>query len=292
MTLFEAPLPAPAGPLVRVKLVVAYDGSGFRGVAPQPGVPTVGGALGEVIGRVLRHQVVLTVAGRTDAGVHAWGQVVTFDVARSAFDVVGAEGLQRSVNKLLGPRVVVRSAGLAPAGFDARHSACARRYRYTVLNRPLPDPFLAATSWHVEQPLDLGALRLACDPLHGEHDFASFCRRPPDGGSLVRRIHDARWYDVGGGRLRFEVQGSSFCQQMVRALVGTMVQMGLGRRRAGEMAGILRARDRAAAGPLAPPHGLCLREVLYPQDDLGAPPTPGAPGTPRPEPVAEPSLLP
>src|SRR6202042_3375745 len=125
--------------------------------------------------------------------------------------------LQRSVNRALRPAIVIRSADVGPDGFDARRSAIGRRYRYTVRNHPVADPFTAGTAWHVERPLDLAAMRLACDPLYGEHDFASFCRRPPGrGGSLVRVVRDARWVDLGEGMLRFEIEASSFCQQMVR----------------------------------------------------------------------------
>jgi tRNA pseudouridine38-40 synthase len=155
---------------------------------------------------------------------------------------------------------------VAPPDFDARRSALSRSYRYTILNRPVPDPFLAATTWHVEEPLDVAAMRLACDPLIGEHDFTSFCR-PPRGAvtySMVRRVLDARWIVLEDGLLRFDIEASSFCQQMVRAVVGTMVAMGGGRRRAGDMASILRARTRAAADRVAPPHGLCLWSVEYP----------------------------
>ncbi|MDP8936684.1 MAG: tRNA pseudouridine(38-40) synthase TruA [Actinomycetota bacterium] len=253
-------------------MTVAYDGSGYRGFAVQEGVPTVGGALSSVLEKALRHPVRLVCAGRTDAGVHAWGQVVSFDTPAEGFDPLR---VQRAVNAMLdwvgrsqgrsGPAIVVREVTRADSGFDARRSALARRYRYTVLNRPVPDPFLAATTWHVEEPLDLAALRLACDPVIGEHDFSSFCRRPrndPD-ATLVRRVIDARWVDLGDGLLRFDVAASSFCQQMVRALTGTMVAMGLGKRRAGEMSAILRARSRAAAPQLAPPRGLCLWEVEY-----------------------------
>lgn len=225
----------------------------------QPGVRTVGGTLVAALERNLRHTVEIVCAGRTDAGVHAWGQVVTFD-ARDGVDLVA---LPRAINKSLRPAIVIRSAMVAPADFDARHSARSRTYRYSIVNRPLPDPFSAATAWHVERPLDVALLRLACDPLIGEHDFGSFCRRPPNGGSLVRRVRRAVWNDLGDGRLQFEIESSSFCQQMVRAVVGTMVDMGLGRMRSGEMASILRARSRAAAGQLAPPHGLCLWEVGY-----------------------------
>lgn len=189
--------------------------------------------------------------------------MVSFD-ARAGVDLAG---LQRAVNKTLRPAVVIRAATLAPEGFDARRWATGRTYRYQILNRPLPDPFHAATAWHVERPLDLGSLRLACDPLYGEHDFGSFCRRPPGDGSLVRRVRRAEWTCLGPGHLRFEIEASSFCQQMVRAIVGTMIEMGLGKRRSGEMAAILRARDRAQAGQLAPPHGLCLWEVAYSSED-------------------------
>jgi tRNA pseudouridine38-40 synthase len=253
---------------MRLRLTVAYDGRGFHGFAAQPGdVATVGGALVEALERVLRASgIVLSIGGRTDTGVHAWGQVVSFDVPSDDDGPVDLDRVRRSVNSQLGPRVVVRDAAVAPDDFSARHSALARRYRYTVLNRAVPDPFLAATSWHVEPPLDLGALRLACDPLIGEHDFTSFCRVPrrvPD-YSMVRRVNDARWVDLGDGVLRFDIEASSFCQQMVRALVGTMVTMGAGRMTPGEMSGILRRRVRAAGGRVAPPHGLCLWEIVYP----------------------------
>jgi ribosomal protein L17 len=139
------------------------------------------------------------------------------------------------------------------------------RYRYTVLNRPVPDPFLHATTWQVADPLDLRSMQLGCDPLLGEHDFSSFCKKPPDvSGSNIRRLHDARWIDLGDGLLRFDIEASSFCQQMVRSLVGTLVDVGLGRKRAGDISWILRSKDRSAAGSPAPPQGLCLWEVVYP----------------------------
>jgi tRNA pseudouridine38-40 synthase len=256
-----APAAVTAGPTVRLRLLVAYHGAGFHGFALQPGLPTVGGALAGALERFLRHTVELTCAGRTDAGVHAWGQVVSFD-ARAGVDPVA---LQRAVNRALRPRVVVRGAEIAAAGFDARRWATGRRYHYTVRNHPVADPFTAGTAWHVERPLDLGSMRLACDPLYGEHDFSSFCRRPPHlGASLVRVVRDARWVDLGDGMLRFEIEASSFCQQMVRSIVGTMVDVGVGKRKAGEMTAVVRTRARSAAGQPAPPHGLCLWQVTYP----------------------------
>jgi tRNA pseudouridine38-40 synthase len=173
----------------------------------------------------------------------------------------------RSVNHQCGPAVAVRDAEVVPPDFDARFSALARRYRYLVLNRPHPDPFLAGFSWHIERPLDRWAMELACDPFIGEHDFAAYCRRPKprDGStaSLVRRVRDASWSDDGDGLLRFEIEAGSFCHQMVRSIVGTMIAVGSGRLRAGDVAGIIRAGDRSKAGDLAPPQGLTLWSVTY-----------------------------
>lgn len=265
MTLFsldagpEAPKAVTPAETVRLRLLVAYAGGGFHGFALQPGQPTVGGALSHALERHLRHTVELVCAGRTDAGVHAWGQVVTFD-ARADVDL---PALQRAANKAVRPAVVVRAAAVAAADFDARRSATSRRYRYTIVNRRVPDPFLAPTAWHVAAPLDVPAMRLAADPLLGEHDFSSFCRRPSACASLVRVVRDARVVDAGDGVVRFEIEASSFCHQMVRSVVGTLVEVGTGKRRAGEMTTVLRARRRSAAGQLAPPHGLCLWEVGY-----------------------------
>jgi tRNA pseudouridine38-40 synthase len=244
-------------------MTVAYDGRPFRGFAVNERVKTVAGVLTKAISTSLGHPVVLTGAGRTDRGVHARAQVVSFDAASEGLDL---PALQRSVTKMCGPAVVVTDVAAVRADFDARFDATARRYRYLVFNRPVPDPFLAPVSWHVEKQLSLPAMVLACDPLIGEHDFSSFCRVPRlnPGASMVRRVVDARWVDLGEGLLRFEIEASSFCHQMVRSLVGTMLEVGRGRRPAGEMAGVLRGRDRSLAGDIAPPHGLCLWSVAYP----------------------------
>ncbi|MET0904284.1 MAG: tRNA pseudouridine(38-40) synthase TruA [Acidimicrobiales bacterium] len=267
MTLFDEPVDTPAAlsePLVRVRMLVAYDGSGFHGFAAQPGQRTVAGVLAEAIQRVARHPVELTCAGRTDRGVHAWGQVVSLDLSAK----VDLPGLQRSLVKLCGPAIVVREIGAAAPDFHARFSATGRTYRYTVLNRPVPDPFMAATAWHVPVPLDVELLTLACDPFLGEHDFRAFCRRPkavPDTEpvSLVRRVRRAGWTDLGEGVLRFEIEAASFCHQMVRSIVGTVVAAGHAQIRAGDIRAILKAGDRAAAAPIAPPEGLCLWHVSY-----------------------------
>ena len=244
----------------RCKLVVAYDGTGFRGFASQPDVRTVEGVLTRALERVLRHEPAgLACAGRTDAGVHAWGQVVSFD----ADPGLDPWRVQQAVNGMLSPEVVVRDAELVDGAFDARRSACWRSYRYTIVNRPVPDPFLARFAWWIPEPLDLPALRLATDPFVGEHDFAAFCRRGPEGSSTTRRVFESRWSPVGDGLLRYQVRATAYCWQMVRSVVGTLVEVGTGKRRPGEILGILRGRERAAAGQVAPPHGLCLWEVGY-----------------------------
>ena len=287
----ERPSRPPAPGAVRVRLTVAYDGTEFRGFALQPGVPTVAGALAQAIHTAVGHPVELVCAGRTDAGVHAAAQVVHFDVspeeARASLSAqLHGEGppsldpLRRALNRMLAPRIVVRAAEPAPPGFDARRSARWRRYRYTVLNRPDPDPFLARTTWHVDEPLDLRAMQLSCDAVYGQHDFAAFCRARPDGGgTTMRRVLEAEWCDAWGrsdrpssGRvpdppapelLVFDIRATAFCHQMVRSLVGTMVDVGRGRFRAGDMSTILRSGSRAEAGVVAPARGLCLMEVGY-----------------------------
>ena len=255
MTLFDAS----TGPAV-CRLVVAYDGTDFRGFAEQPDQRTVAGVIRRALAKVLRTEVDLACAGRTDAGVHAWGQVVSFE-APPGIDV---DRLSASLNAMLGPEVVVRSLELLPPGFDARRTAQWRAYRYTIVHRAAPDPFLARYAWHVPARLDLRALRLAADPFVGEHDFASFCRKGPEGSTTVRRVFESAWHDLGDGVLRYDIRATAFCWQMVRSIVGTIVDAGLGARRPGDMLTILRAGDRAAAGTVAPPHGLCLWDVGYP----------------------------
>jgi tRNA pseudouridine38-40 synthase len=266
VTLFDAPRAGgPGTEPPQVRLVVAYDGTDFSGFAAQPGQPgvrTVGGVLADAIGKVLRREVQLSCAGRTDAGVHAWGQVVSF-VTEPGDLPLDPIRLQTAVSSMLGPEVVVRAAGLVAPSFDARHSAQWRLYRYTILNRTVPDPFRDRFTWWIPEPLDLHALRLAADPFVGSHDFSSFCRKGPPGSSTVRRVIHSRWVDDGEGVLRYEISANAFCWQMVRSIVGTLVEVGYGKRKPGDVMSILRAGDRDAAGQLAPPRGLCLWEVGY-----------------------------
>jgi tRNA pseudouridine38-40 synthase len=247
-----------------LKLTVAYDGTDFHGFAAQRDQRTVEGELSTALERALRRPVDLACAGRTDAGVHAWGQVVSCAVA----DGTDPAALQRSVNGQLGPEVVVRSAELVDPGFDARHSARWRAYRYTIVNRDAPDPFRSRYAWWVPGSLDLSMMRLAADPFVGEHDFSSFCRKGPEGSTATRRVTVSEWIVEPDGALTYEIRATAFCWQMVRSIVGTLVDVGTGRIRAGEVLGILRARDRAAAGRLAPPYGLCLFAVGYALDTV------------------------
>jgi tRNA pseudouridine38-40 synthase len=250
----------------RARLTVAYDGTGFRGFAPNPGVRTVMGELADAIALVVRQRIDLTGAGRTDAGVHAWGQVVSGDLP----DDTDLDDLGRRLNKLCAPAIAVRDLAWVDARFDARFSATWRHYRYDVWNGATPNPLLAARAWWVPQPRARWALQAACDPLIGAHDFASFCRRPktaagePD-PSLVRSVLSARWSELADpDHLRFEIRANAFCHQMVRSIVGTLVDVGLGKASPGDIRGILVRRDREAAGQVAPPHGLVLWEVGYP----------------------------
>lgn len=261
---------APSGPLCRVRLLVAYDGSSFHGFAFQPGQSTVAGRLGTALERLVGHGVSLTCAGRTDAGVHARGQVVHADVAEELFDTFGEDGrLVRSLCRQVGPEVAVLDARRAVDGFDARRSALARRYRYVLLRTPWPDPLLRSSSWHVPGELDIAAMRLGADTLLGEHDFAAFCRRPANAASTVRCVRETRLSVEGDGRLlAFEIEANAFCHQMVRSIVGALVAVGKGRMTAADLLMRLRARDRSGGQSLAPPFGLCLEHVRYPPDLL------------------------
>jgi tRNA pseudouridine38-40 synthase len=198
------------------------------------------------------------VAGRTDAGVHARGQVASFATASA----VDPARLPKAVNTALAPEVVVIRASWAPDGFDARFSASARGYVYRIDEAPLPDPFTARYVWHRPGHVALGPMREAAASLMGERDFASFCRRPEGDRSTVR---DLRCLSVArsGDRVSIRVLADAFLHQMVRSLVGTLIAVGQGKLDAAAMPEILAARDRSAAGQLAPPHGLTLEHISY-----------------------------
>jgi tRNA pseudouridine38-40 synthase len=246
-----------------IRLLLAYDGTEFHGWASQPGVRTVGGVLGAALGRLLREPPRLSVAGRTDAGVHAWGQVASFPAPGE----LDPDKVLRAVNGMLAPEVVVRRARWAPEGFDARHSATRREYVYRLDVGPTPNPFTARFEWHRPGELNLGRMRTAARHLVGEHDFASFCR-PPQRGHTVRRLERLSVVRTGQ-RLEIRAAANAFLHQMVRSLVGTLALVGEGGLDPERITEVLASRRRSAAGPVAPAHGLTLERVRYGRSPRG-----------------------
>ena len=247
--------------MVRMRMTVAYDGSGFYGFARNEGVPTIAGALTDALVSVLGHPVELACAGRTDRGVHARGQVVSWNADIERADPAR---LMRSLNRMCGPHISVSNARVESPAFDARRSCQGRVYRYRVLNSPVVDPLRERFCWHVGGPLDLAAMRAAANCLLGEHDFSSFCRRNPSRPEnfMVRTVRRAVWWTEGDVAV-FEIEASSFCHQMVRSLVALLVAVGAGRRQVADVPAAIAARDRSAVPSPAPPHGLVLWAALY-----------------------------
>jgi tRNA pseudouridine38-40 synthase len=254
-----------AGPASAVmptyRMLVAYDGGPFRGFARQPGLTTVQGEIEGALSRVLREPVTTSAAGRTDAGVHALGQVMSFRRTEAIDD---STHVLRAVNAMAGQAIAVLALEPARDGFDARFSAVARTYEYMILTRPVHDPFSRHTVWHHPGRLDLEAMRQAGSALLGEHDFRSFAR-VEEGQMPIRRI-EALEVTSEGDLVVVRVRANSFLQQMVRSIVGTLVKAGEGKLPADGMGAVLEAHDRSAAGPVAPPHGLFLVSVDYPEE--------------------------
>ena len=258
----------------RARFVVSYRGSAFRGSSVSDGVRTVVGDIDHAMSSVLQVPVDIVLAGRTDAGVHARGQVISVDLPAST----DLADLTHRLNRMCRPDISLRDPEWVSDDFHARFSARWRRYRYHVWNDRVHDPLRTDLTWHVARSLDVEAMRDASVALLGEHDFTSFCRVPdpfPDGRvpSMVRTLLAIDIDAIGDeGLLRFEITGTAFCHQMVRSIVGTLVDIGLGKIEGSQLPTILASRDRASAGQVAPPHGLILWEVGY--DDVGEPPTP------------------
>ena len=259
---------------MKIALLVAYDGTQFRGFARQPHARTVQGVLEEALSQLLREPMRTVGAGRTDAGVHAAGQVVSFD------SDADPSWIAQRLNRRLGPEVSIRAAAAVPDTFDARHSARRRTYEYAIYRSEAPDPFTDRFALHVPGRLNVAAMRRATRALVGEHDFSSFCRRGD--GSMVRRVVSITLRSVAPDRLVMRVVADSFCHQMVRSIVGFLLDVGRGKRQAEDAARALAARDRASAGPVAPAKGLTLARVGYPRDPFSA-----ARREPRPSPTAQ-----
>jgi tRNA pseudouridine38-40 synthase len=247
--------------VVRVRLDVAYEGTGFSGWAVQPGRRTVQGELELALRTVLRLPAVqLTVAGRTDAGVHATGQVAHCDLAELPDDLV------RRLAGVLEPDVRVQAARVAPAEFDARFAALARRYVYRICDAPGGvNPLLRRQVLAWPRPLDVPAMAAAADPLLGLHDFAGFCRRR-EGATTIRTLTGLT-VERDEQLITCTVEADAFCHSMVRSLVGAVVAVGEGRRPVDWPATLLDRDRRADEVPVAPAHGLTLVEVRYPPDD-------------------------
>ena len=242
---------------MRVRAVVAYDGTDYGGFQRQTNAPTVQAALEAALAQVTQETAALLAAGRTDAGVHAAGQVIAFDTAWRH----GLGDLRRALNAVLPADIAVQDVEEAAPGFHPRYDARSRRYRYTVYNAPARCPLTRRHSMYVSAALDVAAMQRAPRSLVGEHDFATF-GRAPQGVCTVRRVLAAEW----GGEppwLTFDIEANAFLYRMVRSLVGTLLQVGRGAMSVEEFGAVLAACDRSQAGPTAPPHGLCLMEVRY-----------------------------
>jgi tRNA pseudouridine38-40 synthase len=256
-----------------LKIIVSYDGADFSGWQVQPDAATVQGTLATAIGRITGEKVLPQGSGRTDAGVHALAQVVTFVTESS----VPTENFVKALNDILPASIRVLEASEAPAEFHARHSARAKTYRYRIFRKAICPPFLARYVWHFPYPLDEGAMAHAAGMVVGEHDFTSFAAVDPEKGfnhrghggaqgireaSNVREIFSSAWGRVGD-ELVYTVRGSGFLHHMVRNLVGTFILVGKGTLQLDDMTRILEARDRSAAGATAPASGLYLVNVEY-----------------------------
>jgi tRNA pseudouridine38-40 synthase len=242
-----------------IRLILEYDGSRYFGWQRQKDGPTIQGVLEEAIHHMTGEFSPLIASGRTDAGVHAIHQVCHF----KTHSEMPAESLRRGLNALTPGDILVKEVGYAPSDFHARYSAKSKTYEYKVLNRPDPDVFLRAYTWHVPQKLDFEAMEKCVALLLGRHDFASF--RSSGSGHInpVREMVRSELHLSGEGLLRFLFEASGFLRHMVRNIVGTVIEVGWGRFTYDEFSDIFRARDRRLAGIKAPPQGLYLAMVKY-----------------------------
>jgi tRNA pseudouridine38-40 synthase len=243
---------------MRLRMVVEYDGADYSGWQIQPDRPSIQGALEHAIRTITGETVRVEGAGRTDAGVHARGQVVAFSLATEP----ELYPLQRGLNALCGPGIVVREIAPARDGFDPRREARRRTYEYAIDNRPWPSPFRRRYAWHIRRSLDRDAMAEAAAALIGEHDFSAFRAADCDAESPIRRMFTSV-VDADGGDLVYRVTATAFLRHMVRTIVGTLVEVGHGERSVEDFARLLVERDRRRSGATAPPHGLCLVRVEY-----------------------------
>jgi tRNA pseudouridine38-40 synthase len=242
-----------------VTLVLEYDGTRYVGWQVQPNGPSVQAEVERALSTLHHAPRRVTAAGRTDAGVHARGQVVSFAEA----EPLPLRAYVQGMNALLPRDVAVRSSRLEPDGFDARRSARGKRYRYIIENGPTRTPLSRLHAWQHFQPLDVAAMRAAAAYLVGRHDYASFQASDCCSPHAVREIRRLEVLGEPGGRIEVVVEATAFVKHMVRNIVGTLVEVGEGKRSPAGIPELLEARDRTRAGPTAPPQGLYLEEVFY-----------------------------
>ena len=253
----------------RILLRVAYDGTNYHGWQVQPNAKTIEGELNRVLTQLTGEEIQVTGASRTDAGVHALGNVAVFDTASR----IPAEKFSYALNQRLPEDIVIQSSVQVADDFHPRHCDCRKTYEYDILNRTFPLPAYRNTAYFLYGDLDLDAMRRACQTFLGEHDFASFCAAGAQVQTTVRTIYSLEVLEqplTGAGRgdtperlLTIRVRGNGFLYNMVRIIVGTLVEVGRGHIRPEETEGIIAACDRAKAGPTAPARGLRLVEIAY-----------------------------
>ncbi len=242
-----------------VKLVLEYDGTRYVGWQVQPNGPSIQAEVERALGVLHGGPRRVISAGRTDAGVHALGQVATFPEASP----LPLQAYVRGMNALLPADIAVRAASLEPEGFDARRSARGKRYRYRIVNLPTRAPLSRLQAWQIFPPLDVPAMREAATALVGVHDFAAFQAAGCGARHAVREVRRLELVRPAEGEIALLIEATAFVRHMVRNIAGTLVEVGLGRRPPGEVAEVLASRDRTRAGRTAPPQGLVLEEVLY-----------------------------
>lgn len=256
----------------RLRLTLEYDGGPFVGWQVQPNGRSVQEVVEHALGRLLDTPTRVSSAGRTDAGVHAEGQVVSFTTDRNLPLKAYVQGL----NGLLPPEIAVRHAAEVPDAFDPRRWALGKRYRYRISNLPTRSPLLRRTHWELHAPLDVEAMRDAASRLLGRHDYSAFRAADCQAQHAVRELSRMDLEGEGGGLLSVTVEGTAFLKHMVRNLVGTLVEVGRGTRPPEWVEAVLASRDRRQAGKTAPAHGLCMVEVFY-----GEGPRPAAQALPQ-----------
>jgi tRNA pseudouridine38-40 synthase len=242
-------------------MTLAYDGTNYHGWQEQPGMVTVQGTLVETLASILRERPATEGAGRTDAGVHALGQVVAFKTEHP----IELHRLHAAANSRLPPDIAVLRLAEVPVGFRPSHFATGKHYRYRLYRDPVKPVFENRFVWHWYRPLEVEPMRLAAACLVGRHDFKSFEGRGSAREDTVREITRLDVLEVGK-EVHFEVEGNRFLYRMVRNLVGTLIEVGRGHRPPEWVAEVLASEDRMAAGPTAPPQGLCMMEVRYPAE--------------------------